>query len=102
MVKVKHKGKRSKTRYAFTKSMREKGKPTVNKRLQKFKIGDYVHIHIDSSIHVGMPHRRFNGKTGKVVAIQGKSYVLEVKNMNALRKVIVNPVHLSIQKNIKK
>ncbi|MEM0372396.1 MAG: 50S ribosomal protein L21e [archaeon] len=97
MVKAKHKGKRSKTRYAYRKSIRERGKPSVNRMLKKFSVGDRVHINVEPSVHAGLPHRRFQGKTGTVVGKQGTCYVVEVKNILAKRNVIVHPVHLSKQ-----
>ncbi|NYZ79838.1 50S ribosomal protein L21e [Candidatus Micrarchaeota archaeon] len=101
MVKAKHKGKRNKTRYAYTKSVREKGKPSVNKMLRSFAVNDRVHINVNPSIHSGMPHRRFQGKTGTIVGKQGSCYVVEVKNILATRQIIVHPVHLSKQKFVK-
>ena len=98
MVKARHKGKRNKTRYTMKKSVREKGKPTVNKMLQKFDVGDKVHIKADSSIHKGMPHRRFQGKTGEITGTKGSSYILKVKNILATREIIVHPAHLTKQK----
>jgi large subunit ribosomal protein L21e len=97
MVKAHHKGPRSKTRYAYKKSVRERGKPSVNKMMQKFEVGDFVHINVDSSVHNGMPHRRYQGKTGKVIGMQGDSYMLQVKSILATRKIIVHPAHLKKQ-----
>ena len=97
MVKAHHKGPRSKTRYAYKKSVREKGKPSVNKMMQRFKIGDFVHINVDPSVHNGMPFRRYQGKTGKIIGMQGNSYILEVKSILATRQIIAHPAHLMKQ-----
>ncbi len=98
MVKHKHKGVRSKTRHSLKKSKREKGRPKVNKFLQEFKEGDKVHIIIDPSVHKGMPHRRFNGKTGTIVGRRGEAYLVKVRNILAWRTIIVHPAHLKLQK----
>ncbi len=94
MVKSTHKGGRAKTRHSLSKKPRQRGRPTVNKMLQKFEPGDRVHIAIDPSVHKGMPHRRFNGKTGEVIGKRGSSYIVKVRNILAWRQVIVHPAHL--------
>ena len=94
MVHSKHKGPRAKTRHSFSKKPRERGKPTVNKMLQEFKPGDRVHISINPSVHKGMPHRRFNGKTGEVISKRGSSYIIKVRNILAWRQIIAHPAHL--------
>ena len=95
MVKSKHKGPRAKSRHLSKKSKREKGMPSVNKMLQKFNEGDLVHVQLNSSVHSGMPHRRFVGKTGVVKGKKGVCYIVDVKDMNAVKEIIVHPAHLS-------
>lgn len=95
MVKSKHKGPRAKSRHIMKKSKREKGRPTVNKMMQTFNEGDMVHVKVDSSVHSGMPHRRFIGKTGIVIAKKGRCYIVNVKDMNAKKDIILHPAHLS-------
>ncbi len=41
-----------------------------------------------------MPSVRFHGKTGTVVGNQGKAFVLEVKDGNKIKTVLVTPEHL--------
>ena len=67
MVKYTHKGKRSKTRKKYRKSVREHGAPNVNVMLREFKPGQRVHISVNPSVHEGLPCRRFNGLSGLVV-----------------------------------
>jgi len=95
MVKAKHKGPRAKSRYITKKGKREKGMPTVNKMLQVFEVGEKVHININPSIHSAMPHRKFIGKTGEVKGKQGNCYIIKVKDMNAVKDIILHPAHLS-------
>ena len=102
MVKAKHKGKRSKTTHKLRKNVREKGKPTVNKMMQKFKKDDIVHVKTDPSVHKGMPFRRFTGKTGKILGTRGDCYMVEIRDINAKKKIIVHPVHLKKQTIVKK
>ena len=49
-------GKRSKTRHKMRKDVRKRGVVPVTKFMQKFEIGDIVHIVIEPSIHKGQPH----------------------------------------------
>lgn len=100
MVHAKHRGIRSKTRHKLRKHVREKGMTSVNVMLREFNKGDKVHIEINPSVHSAMPHRRFDGKTGTVIGKQGNCYLVEVKNIDANRVIIVHPAHLKLQKEI--
>lgn len=98
MVKFKHRGKRSKTRHKFKKSVRQKGLPSINVLLQKFDKGDRVHVKVNPSIHSAMPQKRFDGKTGVVTGKRGDCYLVKVKNIRAERIIIVHPAHLKKQR----
>ncbi|MHC1566396.1 MAG: 50S ribosomal protein L21e [Candidatus Syntropharchaeia archaeon] len=87
-------GRRRKTRHKLKKKIRERGLFPVNRAIQEFNVGDRVHIRIDPSVHRGMPHHKFHGKTGKVIGSRGRAYILEVKDGNKLKEVIVRPEHL--------
>ena len=69
-------------------------RPTITKFLQKFEIGEKVVIKQEPSSHKGMPHPRFKGLVGKVIAKRGKAYVVEVKVGKKIKKVISRPEHL--------
>jgi large subunit ribosomal protein L21e len=53
---------------------------------------------IDPSIHKGMPHPRFHGKTAEVVGTRGRAFVLKVTDGNATKTLITLPEHLTAQK----
>jgi large subunit ribosomal protein L21e len=93
-----HNGPRKKTRYKFKKELRRRGLPPVTYVIQKFEIGEKVHIVCDSSIQKGMPHRRFHGKTGTVLGQRGRAWMLVVNDGNAEKIVIARPQHLKAQK----
>lgn len=95
MVKHKHKGKRSKTRSKFRKSVRQHGAPSVNVMLRKFSIGDRVHISVNPSVHIGMPYRRFIGKTGVIAKKQGDCYLVKIHDMRKEKGALVHPAHLT-------
>ena len=93
-----HNGPRKKTRYKFKKELRKRGLPPVTLSIQKFEVGDKVHIVCDSSIQKGMPHRRFHGKTGTVVGQRGRAWMLTIADGNSEKIVIARPQHLKAQR----
>ncbi len=90
----KSRGSRRGTRKKLRKKPREKGMPPVTKFLQKFDVGEYVAIKIDPSVHEGMPDPKFQGKTGRVIGMQGKAYLVQVRDGGMTKTLIVSPVHL--------
>jgi len=59
-------GYRSKTRDLFTKAYKTRGAPNITRYLTNFKIGDYVNIVGDSSVHLSLPHKIYHGRTGVI------------------------------------
>jgi len=90
----KSKGYRSSARRLLTKGPREHGKLRLSKLLHEYQSGTSVVIKIDSSVHKGMPHRRYHGKVGTVLNKRGRSYVVSVSQGDAIREIIVRPEHL--------
>lgn len=60
----------------------------------QYKVGDKVHIVTNPSIHRGMPHRRFHGKTGEVIGKRGKCYVVRVLLGDKEKILFIRPEHL--------
>jgi large subunit ribosomal protein L21e len=83
------------TRALLKRDPRERGKTTLSKVLQSYSEGDKVVVKIDSSVHKGMPHRRFHGRIGVVRARRGRSYVIYVTQGDATKEIIVRPEHLT-------
>jgi large subunit ribosomal protein L21e len=88
------KGYRTGARRLLTKGIREHGKLRLSKLLYEYKPGANVVIKIDSSVHKGMPHKRFHGRVGTILNKRGRSYVVSVSQGDALREIIVRPEHL--------
>jgi large subunit ribosomal protein L21e len=88
------KGTRSKTRHVLRKKPRERGLSPITRALQQFEEGDRVSIVIDPSIHKGMPHRRYHGKTGYISGQRGTSYLVDIRQGNAIKTIIARPEHL--------
>ncbi len=82
----------------MSKTVRARGISPVVRAIQEFDKGAMVHVIIDPSIHKGMPHPRFHGKTGEVVGTRGRAFVLKVTDGNATKTLITLPEHLTAQK----
>ncbi len=93
-----HHGMRKKSRGKLSRTVRAKGKSSVVRAIQEFETGAMVHVIIDPSIHKGMPHPRFHGKTGEVVGTRGRAFVLKVTDGDATKTLITLPEHLTAQK----
>jgi len=96
----KAKGKRSKTRSLMKRNVR--AKTTVNEILKPVVVGGTYQININSSKHEGLPHKRMQGKTGKLVSFQGKAPVLEIYDGKLKKTIITERVHLKPIKQIPK
>jgi len=88
------KGIRSKSRKILRKKPRERGIHSITRALQHFEEGESVNIVIDSSVHKGMPHIRFQGYTGKVEGKQGDSYLVGVNDGKKHKVLIIRSEHL--------
>ena len=93
MVK-RSKGIRSKSRKILRKKPRERGIHSITRALQHFEEGDSVNIVIDSSVHKGMPHIRFQGYTGKIEGKQGESYLVGINDGKKHKVLIIRSEHL--------
>lgn len=90
----KSKGYRVKTRSLLRRKPRERGKTGLSKILRQYEPGDKVVVKIDPSVHRGMPHRRYHGRTGTIVDRKGRAYVVGVTQGKAVKEIIVRPEHL--------
>ncbi|HDM60427.1 MAG TPA: 50S ribosomal protein L21e [Archaeoglobus veneficus] len=86
-------GFRFKSGRKLRKGVREKG-IRIRRALQTFEVGQYVHIDIDSAVHKGMPHPRFQGRTGRIIGQRGRAYLVEVRDGGKYKTLIVRPEHL--------
>lgn len=93
MVK-RSKGLRSKSRHILRKKPRTRGMSSITRAMQEFEKGDSVNIVIDSAIHKGMPHTRFQGYTGKVEGKQGESYLVGINDGKKHKTLIIRSEHL--------
>ena len=61
--------------------------------IKEFNIGDKVAIVPKGNIG-NIPHPRYRGRVGTVIAKRGKAYTVEITIMGATRKLTVPVVHL--------
>jgi large subunit ribosomal protein L21e len=64
--------------------------------VRKYEIGNSVSI-TPQSRYCGMPHPRYRGLCGEIVKKRGNAYVVEVQVGNALKTLIIPPVHLQLK-----
>lgn len=95
---VKSKGFDNRTRRLFRRRPREKGLKSLRYLLEPLEVGQKVDILLNSSIQKGRPHRRYNGKSGKIIAKQGQSYIISLKAGRKPKAIIARPEHLRISK----
>jgi large subunit ribosomal protein L21e len=93
-----HNGPRKKTRYKFKKEIRRRGIVPVTSLIQRFDIGQKVHVVVEPSIQKGMPHRRFHGMTGTIVGQRGRAWLLSIRDGGKEKIVIARPQHLKAQR----
>ena len=76
------------------KKPRERGKTGLSKILYDYQPQEKVVVKIDSSVHKGMPHRRYHGKIGIIMNKRGRAYEVNVPQGKAIKEIIVRPEHL--------
>ena len=85
-------GKMSKKSRALGAAQR---KLTIVGLTASYVVGDRVAIDTQSKFS-GMPHPRYRGRTGVIVDTRGKAYVVQIRDGNMVKELIVPPVHLRL------
>jgi len=93
MVKNSH-GFRARTRGLMSKRIRNRGLSSLSKVLIDYEVGQRVDVVIDSGFHKGMPHRRYQGRTGVVKGLRGRAVIIDVGLGKAIKTLIVRREHL--------
>ncbi len=76
------------------KKPRERGLRGLGRLLYEYKIGDLVHIDISPDRIETAPHRRYQGKVGRIIEIRGRAYVIAIKVGNKVKKIITTKDHI--------
>ena len=82
------------TRQILKRSKSQRGRLNIRRIMHAYEPGDRVAIILDGGQQRGMPHRRFQGRTGFIQEQQGNAYVVAVKDGNMQKTVIARPEHL--------
>jgi ribosomal protein L21E len=85
---------RRKTRHKLKKNVKDKGKIRISSYLQKFKPEERVILKAEPGVQSGMYFPRFHGRPGIIKGMQGKCYIVKIKDINKEKDIIVHPVHL--------
>lgn len=87
----KSRGQRARTRY----KMQVKRRATPNDFLRTFAEGQTVQVCLQPNIkRQGYSYTAYHGRTGKVIEKRGGAYVVQIRDGRALKKLILEPVHL--------
>ena len=92
MAKRAHGGRQG-TR-SILKKKADRSRVFINRVMHPYAEGDRVAIVLDGAQQKGMPHRRFQGKTGIIAGIQGRAYVISVLDGDMQKTVVARPEHL--------
>ena len=89
-------GVRARTRDLFSKPYKKHGATPLTRYFVQFKVGDYVDVIADGSIHKGMPHKFYHGKTGRVFNVTAHAVgVIVNKHVNG--RIIPKRIHVRIE-----
>ena len=89
-------GYRCNTRDLFSKAFRSNGLPGLTTYLTNYKVGDYVDIKANATIHKGMPHKYYHGKTGIVWNVTPRSIGVELNKL-VRNRILKKRIHVRIE-----
>eukprot|EP00055_Hartaetosiga_balthica_P005183 m.14807 g.14807 ORF g.14807 m.14807 type:complete len:157 (+) comp4374_c0_seq1:58-528(+) len=95
-------GLRRGTRYMFSRAFRGRGAVGVKTYLQVYKVGDIVDVKGNGAYSIGMPHKVYHGKTGRVYNVTKRAVGVvlnkRIKNRWVEKKVNIRIEHISHSK----
>jgi large subunit ribosomal protein L21e len=93
-------GYRNKTRHRYQKNVRERGICGLSRFMVDYEPGDKVDILGDPMFQKrGLPHRRFQGKTGIVLSPRGRCYEVAVMIGNKQKIIFIGREHIRMNKD---
>ncbi len=63
--------------------------------MTNFKLGDFVDIVVDGSVHKGMPHKFYHGKTGRVFNVN-KHAIGVIINKKVKQRIMQKKIHVKV------
>merc|ERR1711879_219515 len=89
-------GYRARTRKLFAQPFRKHGAVSLAKYLTTYKVGDYVDIKANASIHKGMPFKFYHGRTGVIWNVTPRAVGVEI-NKQVRNRIIKKRIHVRIE-----
>ena len=89
-------GYRGKTRHLFKRPFRCNGPEHLSTYMQQYKKGMFVDIVANGSIHKGMPHKFYHGRTGRVFDISPNSIGVIV-NKQVRNRIVEKRIHVRVE-----
>ena len=89
-------GLRARTRNLFARPFRRHGQDPIGRILVNYHLGDYVDVVVDGSKHLGMPHKTYCGKTGRVFDI-GKRSIGVIFNKRVRTRILAKRLHVRFE-----
>ena len=80
----------------FARKFREHGPINLSQYLMKMKVGDYVDIFANPSIHKGMPHKGYHGRTGIVFNVTKSAVGVRVNKL-VNGRILEKRIHVRIE-----
>ena len=89
-------GVRARTRDLFSRPYRRHGPASLQRYFVTYKVGDYVDVIADGSVHKGMPHKFYHGKTGRVFNVTAHAIGVVV-NKKVNGRIIPKRIHVRVE-----
>ncbi|CAH9075156.1 unnamed protein product, partial [Cuscuta epithymum] len=89
-------GIRARTRDHFQRGFRKRGPIALSTHLRVLRVRDYVDIKVNGSVHKGMPHKFYHGRTGRVWNATKRAVGVEV-NKQVRNKILKKRLHVRIE-----
>ena len=89
-------GYRGKTRHLFKRPFRSNGPEHLSTYMKQYKKGMFVDIVANGSIHKGMPHKFYHGRTGRVFDISPNSIGVIV-NKQVRNRIVHKRIHVRVE-----
>ncbi|KAL8548969.1 hypothetical protein ACS0TY_008020 [Phlomoides rotata] len=89
-------GLRSRTRDSFSSPFRKKGTTHLSTYLRIYKIGDYVDVKVNGSIHQGMPNKFYHRRTSLVWNVTKRAVGIEL-NKQVGNRIIRKGINVRVE-----
>ena len=89
-------GYRARTRHMFSHGFRKGGVTNLTNYLTTYKVGDYVDIKANPTIHKGMPFKYYHGRTGIVFNVTKRALGVRV-NKEVNGRMIKKRVNVRVE-----